>query len=200
MLRRTFLCGMAAVAALSGASAQEKHDTKALTYLQVINVGNALRQLGDYRDPQTGKTVSVPFRFAGGALLDIAVDIDLADQAQKTVEGVRTTLVKQHAGDDAQKLADADAEIAREKDQAKQDRLREASAPLRARVARAQQQVGEELQKALDRPAGVALRTVKRADLCIDADKDGNPVKPCAAVNAIPPAILAALVPIIIEQ
>jgi hypothetical protein len=156
--------------------------TAKLTVQQVINIADALRQLGDYRD-KDNKTVKVPFEFDGGTRMTFAIDINHADAAQQVYTLTRTDLINKMVGDRLQRLA---------KLQADPKKKAEADA-LQAELNGIQQDFNQQDVRMLTTPAGALLSRIKESELCMAAP----PVKPCRVTNAIPPSLLAALVPII---
>lgn len=182
-------------AALAAEPPKSPDPTGAMTVLQVLNIGQSLRQLGTYRD-NTGKEVKVDFRFSGDMLFDISVNVAASDLVQRNVETTRNELVKRIIGDDSNALNAAEAAAAKERDPAKQAAMRADLAPLQAKVQKELNEVNEEMQKVYDKPAGALLVRFKRASFCVDAKPDGSPAVGCQAVNVIPPSILAPLMAI----
>lgn len=161
---KKLLIAMIAFAVIGTAQAQE---SKQASVLEALNIGAALRQLGDYPEigpngQPTGRKVSVPFRFNGGVLMTMAMNISAADTVQKNFQTTYQTLFKQFAEGAEQMPA---------------DKVKDFNA---------------EVEKAMAAPSGFTLGRVKEADLCLE-------VKPtaCPVANSIPPALLAALIPII---
>ena len=175
-------CALAIVAALPPmfAFAQDhkgppppKHEE--ISVIEAIAIGNALRSLGDHPETvqgpngpiATGKTVTVPYKFDGGVLMTMAIDIAAADQALKNYQAVAKTVFDRYAV----KGKDGKAAVP-------PDKLADEQA---------------ELDKAAAAPSGQLFAKIKAADLCMEM----KPKPPCSVTNSIPPAALSALLPII---
>jgi len=156
--------------------------TAKLTVQQLINIADALRQLGDYRD-KDNKVVTVPYGFDAGTRMTFAIDINHADAAQQIYTLARTELLRKMVGDRLQRLAKLQADP---KEKAQADALQ-------AELNGIQQDFNQQDVRMLTTPAGALLSRIKESELCMAA----KPVAPCTTTNAIPPSLLAALVPII---
>ena len=143
-----------------------------LTVLQAVAVGNALRELGDHPGPD-GKTVSVPFRFEGQVVMNMATDIAAADTVQRNYQRA--------FGEKANKMG---LNVPLKKDATDE----ETAARIRSKA-----EFDDQTDKMLNAPSGQLWVRIKQADLCIDS----KPVAPCTTTNAIPPNVMAALLPII---
>lgn len=162
---------LAGAAAAQSAIPGQEVDLKRppLSVLEVLNVGMALRQLGDYPEinPQsgqpTGKNVAVPYRFDGGTLMTMAFNISAAETVQKNYQTTYNKLQKQ--------FAEGAPRVPPEK-------MPEFTA---------------ETEKAMAAYAGVQLGRIKESALCMAS----KPVPPCTTTNAIPPALLSAIILIV---
>jgi len=146
----------------------EPLDLSRLSTLEVLGVGQALRQFGDYRTPQ-GEAVKVPFKFDGTTLMTFAINIRAADDAERAYREAYTKF-------EAQELGDVSALKPEEVAQKKQ-----AVATSEAAI------------RMINRPAGALLARVKESELCTKLP----PVAPCTVKNDIPPSLLAAILPIV---
>ena len=144
--------------------------TNALTVNQVISIGDALRNLGNYPDA-TGKTVMVPFRFGGSTLMTIATNISEADRIRAASKEAYDKMVRQFAGAKPGEAATVPPEKMPE--------------------------FNVHAEKMFASAANARLIRIKEAELCLSSTPEGKPVPPCMAVNAIPPSQLAIIVPII---
>jgi len=167
-------------------------DTGRLSVLQLMNISDALRQLGDYRDV-SGKAVKVPFEFDGGTRMTFAIDISHADDAVTIYQKQHSELLQKLLGDRLERLAALDQAATAETDAAVKKQKVAAAEALRAETTPLVQKLNEQNAHMLAAPGGALLSRIKESDLCMAA----KPVAPCTVTNAIPPSLLAALVPII---
>lgn len=168
-----FLLAATSTAALAQAGAPPKPnaepalDTGKLTILEVINIGQALQQLGSYFDGR--QKVDVPFKFDGATLMTFAVNIRASDDAKKAYQEGYAKFEAQEIGD----VKDMKPEDVQQKKQAI------AASDAAARM--------------MSRPAGALLARIKESELCMKSP----PVAPCTVKNDIPPALVAVLLPIV---
>lgn len=155
------------------ATAQDKPphdpaDTAKLSILEVLNVGAALRQFGTYYE-LSGERVAVPFKFDGVTLLAFAVNIRAAEEVQKAYKDAYAKLEAQQIGDDS-KLS-----------------------PIELQRKKAEIASSDAAKRMIAQPAGALLSRIKESSLCLKSP----PVAPCQGTNNIPPALLAAVLPIV---
>lgn len=174
MIRFVFASTMVLASTFTGAVAQtpaarevakalvEASQSKDQTVLEALNIGASLRQLGDHSDGK-GQKVIVPFKFNGGVLMSMALNIAAAENIQKQYQQTYNSLVRQ--------FADGGSKVPDEK------------------IA----EFNQESEKALNAPSGLKMHRIRASDLCMEA----KPVAPCTVTNNIPPALLAAILPII---
>ncbi len=170
---KKFLLAAVLAAFSTGAITQERpsndpNNTAKLTYLEVLNIGHAFRQMGNYYDNRQ-MLVQVPFKFDGGTLLSFAVNIRAADDAQKAFQ-------EAYAKFEAQELGDVKGLKPEEVQQKK--------------LAIANSDAAKRMQ---EKPAGALMVRIKEAELCMKA----APVAPCTATNNISPSILASILPLV---
>lgn len=139
-----------------------------MTVLEVINIGAALRQLGDHPEMgpgnvPTGRTIPVPFRFDGATLFALAQNIKIADDVQRAYQATYNAIIRQITGG---------------KDQVPTEKMGE---------------LNKEAERALGAPANVALVRIRREGLCLDAP----PKPPCSQTNNVAPALLAQILSIV---
>ena len=158
-----------AFAAQDKPAAPAPTDTGKLSILEVINIGQALQQMGDFHNGR-GDLVKVDFKFDGTTLLSFAINIRAANDAQKSYGEGYAKFETQELGSSAKDM--------------KPDEL----AKRKTEIANS-----DSAKRMMERPAGALLARIKESELCM---KD-PPVAPCKATNNIPPALLSAILPII---
>ena len=136
--------------------------------LEVINIGQALQQMGDFHNGR-GDLVKVDFKFDGTTILSFAADIRAANDAQRAYGEGYSKFEAQELGVVKDMKPD---ELARRKSE----------------IANS-----DAAKRMLDKPAGALLARIKESELCM---KD-PPVAPCKVTNNIPPALLSAILPIV---
>src|SRR3990167_2765617 len=170
---KKFLLIAALAAISSGATAQNKpsndpNDTAKLTYVEVFNIGQALRQMGNYHDNRQ-MLVQVPFKFDGMTLISFAVNIRAADDAQKVYQ-------EAYAKFEAHELGDVK--------ELKPEEVRQKKMTIATSDA---------AKRMLEKPAGALMVRIKESDLCMKSP----PVDPCTQANNISPTLLATILPLI---
>lgn len=145
----------------------DQNDSAKLTVVEVLNVGQALRLMGDYF--RGTEKVAVPFKFDGTTLMSFGANIRAAEQVGKNYRDDYTKFEQQQLGDVANLTA--------EQVEKKKETIANSDAAKRM----------------IEKPAGALLARIKESELCM---KD-PPVKPCTVKNDLPPGSIAALMPII---
>lgn len=120
---------------------------KPITVGELINVGNALRQLKTYNAlDKDGKSISLPYRFSGETLFAMSIDTQAADAAMKAYQEAHDALIRQ--------LSDG-------KDKVSDDKLAEYKI---------------QAEKMFNAPSGALLSYIKRESLCLDIAPPACPV------------------------
>lgn len=146
----------------------DPNDTGKLTFLEVLNIGQALQQMGTHYDGR-GQQVVVPFRFDGTTLMTFAVNIKAVEDARKTYQDAYAKFEAQELGDVKDKTPE----------EIQQKKAAIANSPAATRMA--------------NKPAGILLARIKAAELCMSQP----PAPPCTVKNDMPPAMLATILPIV---
>jgi hypothetical protein len=171
---KLIIAALLAASSSTGALAQttapksDPTDTGKLTIVEVLNIGQALRQMGDYYRAG-GEKVAVPFKFDGTTLMTFGINVRAADDTEKAYRDAYLRFEQQELGD----VKDASPEEVQKKKQA---------------IA-----TSDAAKRMIERPAGALLARIKESELCM---KD-PPVKPCTVKNDLSPGQIAALLPII---
>lgn len=172
-----FMFVLATLLSITGASANAQDSSKKppeLTITEVIQAGQAMRQLGK-------------FRFPPEVLMDMAVNIQQADLVQKAYQDavqalVRQTYGSQEAYSDLQVRVQADLRKVELGQIKPEDRTMDKKAAA----------LNEEIEKMAASPARSLLSRIKRSDLCLEKAEPR-----CRDENAIPVDVLRGLLPLV---